>query len=585
MADLSDIPQDLSELLSEIFDGSAGVETQRRLAKRIGNDPKALQLYVRLVQVDVLLRRANQAAGQMGDEFSLGQSAASAARGFHRGSLPDAMIRPAPTDEAGVDERTPEDLESFDAGFDPADKSMHESMQMPALHDEPADADAAVMNSPPTTRVSVTPVRASFRRMKWMGIAAAVLLGTVIIWHFAMPPRPTAATITAEVGALWEGRTHLPGSGLSANDSLFLEQGFSKLLFADGTEVVVEGPSRVTIESGSALHLEQGTISARMISGSAGFVVTTPNAIVTDLGTEFGVKFDPAKGDCEVDVFKGKVRVAPGAADSTTDQTELSANQSAQVVAGAVKLNPEGARPQAYVRNLQETNSALDLADLVCGGDGTTRRTGTAIEPATGESGQLAPIAGHDGDGQYHRILSTPILDGCFIPEDGETQVDSAGHMASLKVPQEGTFDRIFAGGIIPSVDVKPIPAELGGVDYSSAAHRLLFIHPSAGLTFNLNAIRRLHPSVRLNGLHAVVGNSNNDPGASRRQPRLMILLDGKPVFDQVFKNHSEIAQLDVPVGDSDNFLTIVAIASDPEINFQDIIFGDPVLEISSSSN
>jgi hypothetical protein len=93
MADLSDIPQDLSELLSEIFDGSAGVETQRRLAKRIGNDPKALQLYVRLVQVDVLLRRANQAAGQMGDEFSLGQSAASAARGFHRGSLPDAMIR------------------------------------------------------------------------------------------------------------------------------------------------------------------------------------------------------------------------------------------------------------------------------------------------------------------------------------------------------------------------------------------------------------------------------------------------------------------------------------------------------------
>ena len=78
-----------------------------------------------------------------------------------------------------------------------------------------------------------------------------------------------------------------------------------------------------------------------------------------------------------------------------------------------------------------------------------------------------------------------------------------------------------------------------------------------------------------------MVGNSNSIAEASRRQPELRILVDGKPLFQHVFKSHADVAQLDVPIGDLDDFLTIVGIASAPTYTFQDIILGDPFFQMS----
>ena len=330
------------------------------------------------------------------------------------------------SDSLSYEEITRHGADLLEDEIDSRPVSMHESMEMPALaYDAESEARAVVLPPHPIPLPAAAP---RFSRPWWIGLAAAIVLTVLGLFYFAMGHKPTVATVTANLGAFWEGPAHLPGSNLSADDSLFLRQGFCKLLFQDGTEIVVEAPSRITIKSGSALHLDQGTISARVTSGLGGFVVTTPTAIVTDLGTEFGVKFDPNAGSCQIDVFKGKVRVAPGSVDSTIYKTELSANQSAQVTGGMITLNPAGARPQDFVRNIQESGSSLDLADLVSGGDGTSRRSGIAIEPGTGETGNLGPALFHEGDGEYHRINSIPVLDGCFIPEGGETKVDSAGH-------------------------------------------------------------------------------------------------------------------------------------------------------------
>jgi hypothetical protein len=474
------------------------------------------------------------------------------------------------------EEIAPKEIELADEVFVASDLSMQESVEMPAITDapEPSTEEIVIAPSMPLPRMNAR------RRPWWLAWAATVLVTSLGAAYFAFVRRPIVATVTTEVTAVWDGKYHPPGSGLAADDSLFLRQGFCKLLFTDGTEVVVEAPSRFTIRSGKSIYLENGSISARMSPGAHGFVVTTPTATVTDLGTEFGVKFDPAGKVCDVEVFKGKVDLAAGTGNAAA-KTELTVDQAAHIAGGAVTVNPSGAKPQDFVRSLDESDTSLDLADLISGGDGTTGRTGVGIEPATGETGILAPAPNHRGDNQYHRINSVPVLDGCFIPGSSAIQVDSGGHLGHFDAKEAATFDRIFTGGVIPSVVDRYVPSELGGIDYSAPSHRWLFVHPNAGLTFNLNAIRRLHPTLHLSGLHAIVGNSTVVTSMS---PRLMILVDGLTRYDRVFKSHADFDQLDVSFGDSDVFLTIVAIADRNGMMGQDALCGDPVFKMNAKN-
>jgi len=178
------------------------------------------------------------------------------------------------------EEIAPRGLELADEAFAASDLSMQESIEMPAFTDVPETETEEIFIAP---SMPLRPPPAK-RRPWWLGWAAAILVTSVGASYFAFARRPIVATVTTEVTAVWDGKSHPPGSGLSADDSLFLRQGFCKLLFTDGTEVVVEAPSRFTIRSGRSIYLENGSISARMSSGARGFVVTTPTATVTDLG-------------------------------------------------------------------------------------------------------------------------------------------------------------------------------------------------------------------------------------------------------------------------------------------------------------
>jgi hypothetical protein len=474
------------------------------------------------------------------------------------------------------EEIAPKGIELADEAFGASDLSMQESIEMPALQDvpEPETEEIFIASSVRSPQANAK------RRPWWLAWAAAILVALLGASYFAIFRRPIVATVTTEVTAVWDGKSHPPGSGLSADDSLFLRQGFCKLLFTDGTEVVVEAPSRFTIRSGNSIYLENGSISARMSSGARGFVVTTPTATVTDLGTEFGVKFEPAGKICDVEVFKGKVDVAAGKGN-TAAKTELTVDQAAHIADGAVTVDPLGAKPQDFVRNLGESDTSLDVVDLISGGDGTTGRTGVGIEPATGEIGILAPVPNHYGDNQYHRIHSVPVLDGCFIPGSSAIQVDSGGHLGHFDAKEPATFDRIYTGGVVPSVIDRYIPSELGGIDYSAPSHRWLFVHPNAGLTFNLSAIRRLHPTLHLSGLHAIIGNSTVTTTMS---PRLMILVDGLVRYDRVFKSHADFDQLNISLGDIDRFLTIAAISDRNGTMGQDTLWGDPVFKMNAKN-
>jgi ferric-dicitrate binding protein FerR (iron transport regulator) len=497
-----------------------------------------------------------------------------------------------PDSEAGMSAERQTASDRLELGLDSdevAERSEYDALRdstamiLPAIREESEDeimdsaGDAAPAASEPTRRPRI--LRLILRRS---GLAAAVMLAigvTAVLLHRRAP----VATLTQAVGATWgDGSSRAIPSPLRPGDQFSLTSGYCSLHFADGTEVTVQGPARFTAQSRNKILLGEGKLAAVMPEGSRGFVVQIPSGMITDLGTEFGVSVGPSGDDARVDVFKGKVDVATGSGDLRAE-AQLTAGESARVAGGAVKVDPSGAQPQAFVRNLEESDSTLDVADLVSGGDGTTHRTGVGIEPATGQTGIIGGVALHSGDNQYHRISSIPILDGCFIPGSDPIQVDSAGHVVRFNAKQPATYDRIYTGGVIPARNKEGhIHSELGGIDYSAPNHRWLFLHANAGLTIDLNAVRRLHPALRLSGLHAVAGNSDDEPTPAHVSPHMLILMDGVVRYDRAFTSHADIDQIDIAITDADKFLTIVALSEQLFVMSQDMMCGDPVFKMNA---
>jgi hypothetical protein len=97
-----------------------------------------------------------------------------------------------------------------------------------------------------------------------------------------------------------------------------LASGVMEITYDSGAKVILEGPCTYEVESktGGALSLGRLTakIKKRAMKALAAnhqsplFAVRTPGAIVTDLGTEFGVETSPA-GVTETHVFVGRVKI------------------------------------------------------------------------------------------------------------------------------------------------------------------------------------------------------------------------------------------------------------------------------------
>ncbi|MEO1009629.1 MAG: FecR domain-containing protein, partial [Planctomycetota bacterium] len=100
-------------------------------------------------------------------------------------------------------------------------------------------------------------------------------------------------------------------SKLLAGQTVRLERGFMELRLLNGIVVVIEGPAEFTLTSTVKGVLEYGGLAVRVPPGEEGYVVDTPTARLTDLGTEFAVVVG-SSGD-EVHVLDGQVRLEPRA--------------------------------------------------------------------------------------------------------------------------------------------------------------------------------------------------------------------------------------------------------------------------------
>jgi ferric-dicitrate binding protein FerR (iron transport regulator) len=160
------------------------------------------------------------------------------------------------------------------------------------------------------------PVLRSFLiRGRWLhltAVAALLLVALLVFWQWKAVPPPLpalnpVATVIESLAAYWgpEGRPLQPGEPLAAGP-LELMQGVTRLRFRDGVEVVVEGPASLRLVGPRQMFLGSGRAVAHVPKQSDGFIIETPQAQLTDLGTEFGVGVG-SSGDTEVHVFEGTV--------------------------------------------------------------------------------------------------------------------------------------------------------------------------------------------------------------------------------------------------------------------------------------
>lgn len=473
------------------------------------------------------------------------------------------------------------DLMELDAQTDgPQSKDLNETMFLPALTAEEIRSDQVEVVLPPAPVIMPPAHPVSLFRRRWLWAASIMipLLAGFVVYRL-IPRHYSYATVASSIDADWMGVSDQLQEGQRLPETpLFLQRGVAEIKFDSGATMIVEAPARFQVRAANSVELISGQLSAKVPVGAHGFAVETATTRIVDLGTEFGVAIAPDGLD-EIQVFKGSVRAEPQAAGSVAPLL-ISEGQAAVSTGREIKLDPAGAQPQAFVRSLS-TPVSIDVVDLICGGDGTTHRRSGAIDQRTGESGPLTSMTGPVVvPSVYHEVPRLQVVDGCFVP-NGTDVVDSVQQTFDFGATNGRTLYKIIAGGTVPwPVAGETFSAVLGGVDYSQPGHGLILLHPNIGITFDLVAIRRIHPGLKVADFRAVVGNTC--PNARRSTvAHVFVLVDGGSRYDlpRLTHNNGAPADIRVPLTDADRFLTIAITDNRTIVSQNWIILGDPRLE------
>lgn len=153
----------------------------------------------------------------------------------------------------------------------------------------------------------------TFRRSVMAAAAVLVVLG--VIAAFIMIKQPEPGTLTAAVAAdtrwMVDGDVQEPGS-----DELAVEEGstvrvFSgtvKLRLESGSVMVMQGPAHAAFPELERPVLKSGWLWIDSGTSEERFEVVTPNLLIRDVGTRFGVRV-PEKGAAEIHLIDGVVEV------------------------------------------------------------------------------------------------------------------------------------------------------------------------------------------------------------------------------------------------------------------------------------
>ncbi|HQI28872.1 MAG TPA: FecR domain-containing protein [Sedimentisphaerales bacterium] len=421
-------------------------------------------------------------------------------------------------------------------------------------------------------------------------LTCAVLLGATLYW-FRQAVGPAIGVLADAYEAKWRGFRPQPGDPLYRG-VYDLREGAAKIALDRGTGLVLEAPCQIDLRSTDEAILRGGKLVVMVPPQAKGFRVRTRTAVITDLGTEFGV-IVRSDGSTEAHVLKGHVTVALDPNKSGQKISIVVNEGQAAAVDARGRTIREGltARTDLFLHPLPPVDqpsvptSRLNLADLVGGGSG--RGSGTlnrGIDAATGQTfkGPATSIR----LSRRNEFRPSPQLrgvDGVFVPNGalGPVVISSTG-LIFMECPR--TMGSYF-GGPANSGEFFDLPTRqphtvrFQGVRYGTSAHPALTLHPNVGITFDLDEIRRDNPDLSITRFTAVCGIPKDLPQVPFSPATVWVLLDGVVRLRLHYPvDRSVMEKVDVPIPVQTRFLTLVATCSG-RADYSWVFFGDPFLE------
>ncbi len=431
------------------------------------------------------------------------------------------------------------------------------------------------------------------RRLYW--IAAILMLGASIIASLTLfrhrAPGPAIGSLAGAYEAQWRGIRPHPGEPLHVG-AYDLRDGLAKMELGQGTDLLLEAPCKVELESVREVTLRSGRLAAVVAPQAKGFRVRTRTALITDLGTEFGV-IAHSDGSTEVHVLKGRISMALDP-NKSGRPTSLVVNEGqATAVDAAARTIRDGlpARADLFLLQLPSLSrpsgpwGRLNLADILGGGNG--RGTGTldrGIDLGTGQAfkGPATTIR-RARRNEFRPAPQLRGVDGVFVPNGalGPVLISSTG-LTFSECPR--TMGSYYGGPTnggkffdIPSRQTHT--ARLTGVSFGTSTHPALNLHPNAGITFDLDQIRQDNPDIRIDRFTAVCGIPKDLPQPQFSSADVWVLLDGVVRLHLHFPAARNVLEkVDVPIPAQTRFLTLVATCSG-RADYSWVLFGDPFLE------
>lgn len=487
-----------------------------------------------------------------------------------------------------------------------SDATKHDLL-LQALAAEEYEADTIVIEPPacepvvrPVAVVEMAPRKISKLSLAAMILSAAALLFLVLFARYAPPKLGyEVATVTDSLHARWaEGRSPERGERIATSHTpLVLQEGFVQVRFDNQAEVVIEAPAQFALIAEDQLRLTYGRAFAMVPEQAIGFTVSSQKTKVIDLGTEFGV-YTSLNGDIELHVIQGKTLLLPEYKGGV---------KSLEVGAGAAKrVSPERAvadipcdkrvfarRIDSRANQVWRGQKRLLMTDMLLGGDGQNPQHGLGkIDLLTGRRTGLLFVPSEGNTPGFRAAADNPFVDGVFIPDRGAGEVVSSTGLRFAGCPDtSGTaFYHITNFPEIPSIGADEThPLRLAGT--SDPQTPMLLLHPNAGITFDLAAVRERFAEHQITGFTTRYGfpatlaekRSAAKAGEAVLSPEsstvdFYVLTDGAIRGMISLRMPMEPRMLEIPISDRDRFLTLAAADGNGMSNFDWLVLEAPTL-------
>jgi hypothetical protein len=425
--------------------------------------------------------------------------------------------------------------------------------------------------------------------------------------------------VTGMVGCKWNDASQrvMDEDEVSLGQKYALASGLLEITYDTGAKVILQGPVTYTVESATGGYLSVGKLTAKLEKGSRIkvqgptselatshqplatdlFAVRTPTAVVTDLGTEFGVEV-AKDGNTMSHVYRGSIKLELlGDARTRSDGTVvLRENESARTVnvpggsSQRVSIRRVDANPRLFARDVPCSLKRLDLLDIVAGGNGTQRNCEHGIDPNSGMEDTSFVVDDRKKSEGYHRVyFKSRFIDGVFIPDGatGPVMLDSAGHAFDGFPRTSGmSHGSIWARSPNLKADDRANDSQqwvyaMGRGDaYMPAQQGLLGLHPNTGITFDLQAMREAYPRMTPCRFRAVAGVVRGETPVD-----FWVFADGRLKLRRSgLRREDGPVRVDVELRPSERFLTIVSTTGE-NIRFAWFVLGDPMLEMASTED